>query len=552
MKNLTPMQAAYWTGREAKGFLGNVSAHLYVEFDGSNIDPARLEGALRKLYETHAMLRMQITVDGRQVIGKTKESLSFEVEDLSRLKPQALAHRLAEKRESWTSRSLDLASGETSAFGLSLLPDGASRLHVDTDMAAIDPPSFCLLTEDLARYYEKPSLPAEPGESSFFDWLDAKADDADLHRRQQEDKRWWQERLDDMPPAPDLPVVAAGQRVKSGRLAAYLSPAERRSLEETARRLRVTVSALMLGLFAAVVGGATGSGRFRLNVPMFWRAPYTAGVERLVGDFSSTLILAVDLRPGETYEEVCKSLAGRMLDLLTHSAYPGVSVMRDLSRHQRSLQSAPIVFTSGLGLPGRGLFSERVRQVFGSMNWAVSQGPQVALDAQVAELDDGILLNWDIRYDALPEAWVDAAFKSYERLARKVAADPRSLGEQAVCSVMTCGSARRPATYTEDMLLELLNRLAPGRVTGSDADMHRPIRDFGLGEGDLAAFVTFLNRYIPSAAIAPEDIGPESTTAALASLINDRSGKASDSIARAFLQVVGASSRISLAAQPAE
>lgn len=167
MKNLTPMQAAYWTGREAKSFLGNVSAHLYVEFDGSNIDPTRLEEAVRKLYETHAMLRMQITADGRQIIGKTEESLSFEVEDLSRLKPQALAHRLAEKRESWTSRSLDLASGETSAFGLSLLPDGAGRLHVDTDMAAIDPPSFCLLMEDLARYYEKPSLPVEPGESSF-------------------------------------------------------------------------------------------------------------------------------------------------------------------------------------------------------------------------------------------------------------------------------------------------------------------------------------------------------------------------------------------------
>ncbi len=83
MKNLTPMQAAYWTGREAKGFLGNVSAHLYVEFDGSNIDPIRLEGAVRKLYETHAMLCMQITADGRQVIGKTEESLSFEVEDLS-------------------------------------------------------------------------------------------------------------------------------------------------------------------------------------------------------------------------------------------------------------------------------------------------------------------------------------------------------------------------------------------------------------------------------------------------------------------------------------
>ena len=35
------------------------------------------------------------------------------------------------------------------------------------------------------------------------------------------------------------------------------------------------------------------------------------------------------------------------------------------------------------------------------MNWVISQGPQVALDAQVAHVDDGILVNWDIRLDAL-------------------------------------------------------------------------------------------------------------------------------------------------------
>ncbi|MFK6179829.1 hypothetical protein Q4125_18670, partial [Acinetobacter baumannii] len=36
------------------------------------------------------------------------------------------------------------------------------------------------------------------------------------------------------------------------------------------------------------------------------------------------------------------------------------------------------------------LLSEHVRRVFGSMNWVISQGPQVALDAQVAHVDDGI------------------------------------------------------------------------------------------------------------------------------------------------------------------
>ncbi|POF29067.1 condensation domain-containing protein [Roseibium marinum] len=548
MKNLTPMQAAYWTGRQANGFLGNVAAHLYVEFDCGKLDPHRLEKAVRKLYESHDMMRMRITPDGRQHIGKTEESLSFEIEDLTGLDAGVLDRHLADKRERWTCRTLDLAAGQTSAFGLSVLPGGACRLHVDTDMVAIDPPSFCLLMEDLARFYEDPRIGIEKGKSGYFDWLDRKNSDSDLARRHSEDKRWWQERLAGLPPAPNLPAAAISRPVRSGRLAAMLSPEERRSLTRTARGLRITPSALMLGLFTAVVGEATGDERFRLNVPMFWRAPFTAEVERLVGDFSNILILAADPSPGEPLGSLCKRLAEQMLDLLAHSSYPGVNVMRDLSRARRSLQTAPIVFTSGLDLPGRDLFSERVARVFGPMSWAVSQGPQVALDAQVAAMSGGILINWDIRYDALPETWINSAFDTYVALARKIAKDPAALEEPAFPREATAHAAGNASRHTEYMLRELLTRLVPA------AGAHGPgeIRKLGLSDGDLTGFVAFLNRYIPGTNLTLEDIGPASTAASLASVIRVRSAGASEKVGLAYLKAIDARDRASLEAQPAE
>ncbi len=545
MKNLTPMQAAYWTGRQANGFLGNVAAHLYVEFDCGHLDPQRLEKAVLKLYETHDMMRMRITPDGQQSIGKIEESVSFEAEDLTGLDADVLDGHLADKRAHWTCRTLDLASGRTSAFGLSVLPGGACRLHVDTDMAAIDPPSFCVLMEDLARFYEDPQTGVEKGESSYFDWLERKNSDAVLARRQAEDKRWWQDRLAELPPAPNLPEAPISQSVHSGRLAAMLSPDERRSLTRTARELRITPSALMLGLFAAVIGEATGDDWFRLNVPMFWRAPYTDNVERLVGDFSNILILAADPASGEALGPLCKRLAERMLDLLAHSSYPGVNVMRDLSRARRSLQTAPIVFTSGLDLPGRDLFSERVSRVFGPMSWAVSQGPQVALDAQVAAMNGGILINWDIRHDALPEAWINAAFDSYVALARRVAQDPKALGEPAFPREATTGD---PCRYTEDMLRELLGRLAP--ETGARGP--EEIRKRGLSDADLTDLVAFLNRYIPDMNLTLEDIGPASTAASFARLVRARSAGASEKVGRAYLEAIDARGRASVETQPAE
>ena len=78
--------------------------------------------------------------------------------------------------------------------------------------------------------------------------------------------------------------------------------------------------------------------------------------------------------------------------------------MRDLSRQRGSMQTAPVVFTAGLGLAGGELFSKTVGRVFGPMNWVISQSPEVAIDAQVAACDGGILVNWDLRLDAVPES----------------------------------------------------------------------------------------------------------------------------------------------------
>ena len=40
---LATMQHAYWIGRSDEQELGGVAAHLYVEFDGGNLDPDRLK-----------------------------------------------------------------------------------------------------------------------------------------------------------------------------------------------------------------------------------------------------------------------------------------------------------------------------------------------------------------------------------------------------------------------------------------------------------------------------------------------------------------------------
>ncbi|RIJ06433.1 non-ribosomal peptide synthetase, partial [Clavibacter michiganensis subsp. insidiosus] len=63
---LTPLQHAYWLGRQPGQPSGSVAAHFYVELDGAERDPERLRTALAALVARHASLRMRFRDDGTQ------------------------------------------------------------------------------------------------------------------------------------------------------------------------------------------------------------------------------------------------------------------------------------------------------------------------------------------------------------------------------------------------------------------------------------------------------------------------------------------------------
>ncbi|MCU1717156.1 amino acid adenylation domain-containing protein [Pseudomonas sp. 5P_3.1_Bac2] len=438
MRELTAMQAACWFGRDAHAQLGGVSAHLYAEFAGHKLDVARLEQALQRLYELHPMLAVRITGDGQQQLATPAAVL--EVDDWQTLGQLASERELQHKRERWSHQQLDLANGQGARFSLSLLSDERFRLHLDTDMVAIDPSSLRILIEDLARLYLQPDVTL-PAPADYLSWLDKWRADPELRSRREHDRRWWRERLEQVAEAPKLPFQPTpAEQAQSHRFSHWLNAAQRQALQLQARQQRVSLSNLLLGVFALALAEQCGQRQFRLNVPTFWRAPLLPGIERTVGEFANVLILSVDLEHANTVAELCQQLARQMVDLLAHSSYSGVSLMRDLSRWHGTPQLAPVVFTAALDLPGGELFSGHVTEAFGQLNWLMSQGPQVAIDAQSALSDGGILLNWDTRLDALPLPWLSELFARYRDLLVAVAQDGQPLNQPLPASA---GKPRR-------------------------------------------------------------------------------------------------------------
>ena len=418
---LAPMQHALWVGRQDNQRLGGVAGHLYVEFDGGAIDPERLQAAASRLALRHPMLRVQFLPDGTQRIRPAAECRNFPVtvHDLRDFKPDVVERRLADIQAAKSHQQLDDAVFE---LAVSLLSGQRSRLHVDLDMQAADAMSYRILMADLATFYQGGQLPGL--DYSYPEYRRAIAGQESWHTPQRDaDRDWWAQRIPQLPGPPALPE-APGQHSapKSTRRWHWLDPTTRDALFAAARARGITPAMTLAGSFANTLAVWSSSPRFLLNVPLFGRQPLHPDVDLLVGDFTSSLLLDIDVTDAASAAARARTVQDAMRAAAAHADYPGLSVLRDLARHRGVQVLAPVVFTSALGLGE--LFRPDVTETFGVPGWIISQGPQVLLDAQVTEFDGGVLVNWDVRDDAFAPGVIDTMFAHHiEELLRLAASD---------------------------------------------------------------------------------------------------------------------------------
>ncbi|ORA58898.1 non-ribosomal peptide synthetase [Mycobacteroides franklinii] len=406
---LATMQHAYWIGRSEDQELGGVAAHLYVEFDGGVVDPARLRLAVDRLVAAHPMLRTRFLPDGTQQTLAAPGRDVFNVVDLRGRTADAIDEALAELRERKTHQRLAIEDGQVLDVTLTLRDEKSSRLHLDVDMLAGDAMSYRVLVSDLAALYHGAAQPEL--HYTYRRYRTENQSDTSVYER---DRRWWNERLDDLPGAPELPTVPVSERAEPHRTVRYdhwLEPQAKEQLLTATHRRGITPAMAMAAVFAETIGGWSAQSRFLLNIPLFQRESTHPDIDRVIGDFTSSIMLEVDLTDDMSVADRARALQHNMYESGAHSSYPGLNVLRDLGRHRGEPVLAPVVYTSALNLGE--LFAETVRETFGEPVWIISQGPQVLLDAQVTEVRGGLLLNWDVREAAFPQGMVDAMFNHY-------------------------------------------------------------------------------------------------------------------------------------------
>ncbi|WP_051087752.1 non-ribosomal peptide synthetase [Salinispora arenicola] len=465
---LTDVQHAYLMGSSGDYPLSGVNTHYYTEFDGRGLDVPRLYEALCRLVRRHDMLRAVASPDGTQRVLPEVPPVPMPLADLRTADPGHVAAHLDRIRAEMSHQTFPAGAWPLLDVRVSMLPDGVTRVHVSVDLLVVDLWSLRILSRDWRALYERPDAALPPPGISFRQYLSAVKPDANAAARD-----YWLNRLDSLPPGPDLPLRRlpdATEIPRFHRRAAQLEQARWDTLRERATERGLTPVSVLLAAYAAVLGSWSRRSRFTLNLPTFNRRPVHPDIEEVIGDFTSVTLLEVDLTGATTLPELATRLRDQLWRDLEHQDFDGVRVLRELARHRGVAAElfAPTVFAAAVGHTDD-VPPELPLTWLGDQVYALSQTPQVLLDHQILEGADGIAYNWDSVDDFFTDGVLDEMFAAYRALLRRLTdADGATWTEP-----LSTGSGTALATHRS------LPSVSANRTDGPCPDglLHEPILD---------------------------------------------------------------------------
>ncbi|WP_173094253.1 non-ribosomal peptide synthetase [Actinomadura verrucosospora] len=508
---LTETQQALWIGRGGAVEYGDVGCHGYFEWERDGLDVDRFRTAWGRLMERHDMLRTVIRPDGTQQILPVPPHDPVTVTDLRGLPGEESLARADEIRAEMSHQVMDPSAWPLFDVRLTRLRGGRVRLHIGIDLLLMDAWSaFQVLFPDLIELYENPDGELPPLGIGFRDYIvegqRILKSSADYERS----KRYWLDRLPALPAAPDLPMIASPKEpVLFDRRECVVGPDRWKRLKDRANASGVTPSGILVAAFAEVLRTWSRNDRFTVNFPIFDRMPLHPQIEHVLGDFTNTLLVAVEKTDG-TFEERARDLQAQLWQDLEHRHFNGVEVLREIARRDGgALRPAmPVVVTSLLGHPPR-----RQVSALGEETYGISQTPQVTLDFQIREIDAALHFKWDFLAALYPAGMIDAMFSAYRGLIDALIDDPEAWGRECFELVPAEQLARRAAVNDTAagvrpvLLHEILaeqaarrpdapvvvsgrRRLGYGELYAEANRIGRGLRERGVRPGELVAVVT--------------------------------------------------------------
>ena len=412
---MTELQAAYWIGQDSSLQFGN-APNIYLEFECQDLDVKRLEVAWQKLIERHDMLHATVISDGWIKVLEQIPTYKIEVTALDGQSDEEVKTTMQAMRDRMSHRAQRAGEWPPFEIRVARLDHRQARIFMSFDMIFVDAWStFVIAFSEWRELYQQPEKILSPLSVTFRDYVLAVARQRDpkLVARA---RAYWVKRLNELPPAPRLPMKldpATVKRPQFKRRTTNLDAPAWSSLRRRSTKAGLTPSSALLAAFSDVLRRWSEEPALTLNLPLFNREPLHQQVNAIVGDFTSVTLLEVK---EATYTESFRDRALRLhsqlwLDL-DHRQFSGIEVQRERARQTGWMNwtGMPVIFTSLLW-NSAGVNSDKSSLGWlGTQVFAVSQTPQVWLDCIVEEDSNGLRLSWDTAEPLFPDGMIDAMF----------------------------------------------------------------------------------------------------------------------------------------------
>jgi pyochelin synthetase len=479
---LTEVQAAYLIGRGGAFELGGVSCQVYLEIAYPELEPERVGAVWNALIRRHDMLRATVHATGYQVVSPTTPPYEIAVADERRSNSDEVEASLTRVRRELAHRSHAPDQWPLFELRITRCPT-RDVLHFSIDLLLGDYLSVQLLLDELNALYQRPECTLPELELSFRDYLynERRLRESEAYARA---RAYWLERIDSLPPAPELPTLDPTRRAshpsdapRFRRHECMLSASDWATLKKRAGQQQLTPSGVLLAAYAEVIGRWCGQRTFTLDLTLLNRLPLHPQIDRVFGDFTSVSLLAVDRQPEQSFAERARALQARLWQDMEQRAYSGIDVLRELARRRGSEAAlAPVVFTSALGMNRERPFAD-AQILEGEIVHGLSQTPQVWIDCQVMERAGALALIWDVREGVFPRGMIEDMFDAFRSLVHRLLADSACFVERAPLALpgrqvlerqrANAGAAERPSELLHEGFLRQAAR-APERIAVID------------------------------------------------------------------------------------
>ncbi len=414
---MTEIQQAYWLGRKGIFSLGDVSVHVYAEYECSDLNLYQLEQAWNQLINRHDALRIVFREDGSQCILAPPSYYKIDCLDLTTASPEKIESTQSEYRAKYSHEIFPSDVWPLFAIRAIRTPH-AIRLYLSFDALIMDGWSVDILFNEWIQLYKNPEIKLLPLELSFRDYV-LSAETFKQHPQYIEDKNYWLSRLESFPGAPDLPIVKQPDQIKNqhfSRCIKRIPKIEWEKAQALIQKKMMSPTGFLAFLFSEILYLYSNSSQFSINLTLFDRPPLHDQINDIVGDFTSLTLLEIDREFQSTFESRAKKMQSQLWGDLDHHLFGGIEFIRELAKASQGNGSRefPVVLTSVLGLDDQQ--NVDLEKFFGQEIFSITQTPQVWLDFKAYEVSGDLIIEWDYVTELFEPGFIESMHTSYIQL----------------------------------------------------------------------------------------------------------------------------------------